>query len=56
MVHMCLIEFHAAIFAWPGVISDSISQSRQYPLDSISHWTVSSGDSISPGEEWDAVT
>ena len=39
-VHMYLIEFHAAIFAWPCVLSD-----RPPVLWWLSH-----------GEGWDAVT
>ena len=40
LVHMQLNEFHAAIFAWPCVLSD------RHP---VLWW-------LSPGEGWDAVT
>ena len=40
LVHMQLNEFHAAMFSWPGVISDR---------PPVLWW-------LSPGEGWDAVT
>ena len=40
LVYMQLNEFHAAIFAWPCVLSDG---------PPVLWW-------LSPGEEWDAVT
>ena len=40
LVHMQLNQFHAAIFAWPCVFSDS---------PSVLRW-------LSPEEGWDAVT
>ena len=39
LVHMYMNEFHAAIFAWPCVLSDR---------PPVLLW-------LSPGEEWDAV-